>query len=272
MIDANTKVARYVVQGGVFAAAICTTVMNAKFGWSLGSDELEKALYAVFGIALDICKFFGLAYVAYAWTKNYKAKALAALVVWTVAVGYSLVAATGFAAMTRSHVTTERQFHADQAKVMITNHSRLAGELEVMKKNPRYESTSGCTAPQSKMKPESVIFCDNYFRHYNELETAAKNLPKGVQHDADPQMSFFAKHLGFEKEKMIAIWAFGLAIIAEIVASIGTYAFSSSRAKPDTSRKPVQSPVQVVNGQPVVRRRGRPPGSKNKPKLHVVNN
>jgi hypothetical protein len=275
MIDASTKLARSVVGFGVIVAAGCTMAMNAKFGWSIGSDDLEKYMYAVFSVSLDICKLLGLGFVAHAWSKKYRAKALVALIVWVTAVAYSLVAAVGFAAMTRSHVQADRGFVSLQHQQKIDNHKVLAKELEAMKNNERYGRTAACTVPVSRMTTESKDFCHLFEVKTKEVADAAAQLPTTMIKDADPQMTFFASMTGIEVSKLIQYWAVALAIVAEIVASLGTYAFSSSRAKPVYVSKSgrVQEEVAETQGeivQAVKRRPGRPKGSKNKPKLQLV--
>lgn len=263
MIDASSKTARTIPVAAVFVAAACTMFMNAKFGYSLGSDETEKWVYVAFGIAMDVCKLFGLAFIYAAWTKKYRFKALCATVVWLGVVGYSFFAATGFAAMTRSAVTAERTQNVDNNKILKDTYTRLSNELEKMKTNKRYESTAACTSPWDRMLPESKSFCITFMDTKKELISAQNVLPKAVAHDADPQMTFFSKVFGTDQEKMVTIWAFGLAILAELVSSLGTFAFSSSRAKPVYAAKE----TEVVA---TTKRRGRPPGSKNKPKLELV--
>ena len=260
MIDASSKTARTIPVAAVFVAAACTMFMNAKFGYSLGSDETEKWVYVAFGIAMDVCKLFGLAFIYAAWTKKYRFKAMCAATVWLGVVAYSFFAATGFAAMTRSAVTAERTQNVDNNKILKDTYTRLSNELEKMKTNKRYESTAACTSPWDRMLPESKSFCITFMDTKKELATAQNVLPKAVAHDADPQMTFFSKVFGTDQEKMVTIWAFGLAILAELVSSLGTFAFSSSRAKPVYAAKSQEGQAKAV------KKKGRPLGSKNKPK------
>lgn len=287
MIDTSSKSALWLAPTGVIIAAVCTTVMNIKFGVSLGSDELEKTIYGLFGIALDICKVFGLAFVANAFAKGYYAKGLAASLVWLTAVCYSLVAATGFAAMTRSNTTAERTHSVEQQAQSIENHKRsidkyrrLESELNVMKQNHRYYSSDGCTTAEKKMNFDTHRFCTIYQDKVLELKEAQKSidtystqLPTVFVADVDPQMTFFGKLTGLSKDLLVTYWSFGLAIVAEIVSSFGTYGFSSSRSK--TTYVPISQRPTVEHARPEVqpkrkKRKGRPAGSKNKPKLRLV--
>lgn len=281
MIDASSKVSRSIVPAGILLATGVTMLMNGKFGYSLGADDVEKWAFVALGLAIDLCKVFGLCFVMAAFSKKFWLKASLGLVVWLGCVSYSFIAGIGFASMTRANITSERTHENDTIKsaknalnTKLADLERMKTELDVMKSNQRYTSTAACSAPTERMRPESVVFCNSYFSKYNAIKDANKDVeilmakaPKNeVIKDADPQMTFFATHLGFSIKNMVAVWALYMAIIAELVSSIGTFAFSPTRAKPRTRKLRSVSNVQVQ-----VKRRGRPPGSLNKPKLHVVN-
>lgn len=276
MIDSSSKLTRSIVPLGIMSVTAVTMIMNAKFGYSLGSDDLEKWSFVALGIGVDICKVFGLGFIVSAFVKKDRLKASLGLLVWISLVSYSFIAGIGFASMTRSNITAERSHDNDKitaaklaVKTKLADIERMTTERDVMKSNQRYTSTAACSAPKDRMKPESIVFCDSYYRKYNEILDAKKEVehlkfavPKDeVVKDADPQMSFFASNLGYTLKNMVAIWAVYIAIIAELVSSIGTYAFSPTRAKIGTYK------IKVATG---VKRRGRPPGSVNKPKLYSV--
>jgi len=273
MIDASSKTARFVASSAIVVASATTMAMNAKFGWSIGYDEFEKYLLSAFGIAIDICKVFGLAFAAYQVSKGNKWKAAASFLVWFTAVLYSFAAATGFASMVRSNSTAERNHVALSIHQANQDYNRLFDELETMKKNNRYQTSAGCTAPEARMTEESKIFCQLYWRKVSEVDTAKVNLPKEVVKDADPQITFLTELTGIEGKTIVKIWAITMAIIAEIVSSFGLYAFSSTRAKYGTKVSKEEDESSEEDEEPK-KKRGRPLGSKNKPKsppeLHVV--
>tara|TARA_R110000868_G_scaffold25423_11_gene99257 strand:+ start:8745 stop:9614 length:870 start_codon:yes stop_codon:yes gene_type:complete len=289
MIDAGSKLSRVVVGGGVLFVTGVTMVMNAKFGHSLGSDDLEKWSFVALGIGIDICKVLGLAYVMTAFSKKFYLKAVLGLAVWMGCVSYSFIAGIGFAAMTRSNITAEKSYENDKIrdakqafKNKVADIERLKNELDLMKYNPRYATSTACSAPKERMTKESLVFCDSYFAKHNEIAETKKEveiLKAGVPahsftKDADPQMTFFSTNLGVSIPKMVAIWALYMAIISELVSSVGTFAFSPTRAKPDYGKankeEKIAKPARL-DAEGIEIRRGRKPGSKNRPKLHVVN-
>lgn len=281
VIDSSSRVSRSAVPIGILFVTAVTMVMNAKFGYSLGSDDLERWAFVALGIGVDICKVFGLGFIVTAFMKKDRLKASLGLVVWIGLVSYSLVAGIGFASMTRSNITAERSHENEKiqaaiaaVKTKLADIERMTAEREVMKANQRYISTSGCSVPKDKMKFESSMFCDSYFAKYDEILEAQKEVPvlkaaipkNDVIKDADPQMSFFSSNLGVSLSSMIVIWSVYMAIIAELVSSVGTYAFSPTRYKYRSYVKQVLG-VQALGV--AKKKRGRPVGSKNKPKLSV---
>jgi hypothetical protein len=275
IVDATSKTGRALPNVAIWACAGVTMAMNAKFGYSLGSDDFERWMYVAFGIALDVCKVMGLAFAAHHFFKGYWIKGTFATLVWAAAVTYSGTAALGFAAMTRSHVTGEQAYENDKITTARNEFNRYAKEVETYKKNPFYDHTHGCTREQNKMSGAQAWFCDQYAFKVKEMEKAKTDLPKKYVAPADPQMLFFASLTGKSKDEMLKMWAMMIAVIAELAASVGTYAFSASRAKPvrTTRSAPKLTVVQPtnVNGEQK-RRPGRPKGSKNKPKLELVSN
>ena len=153
----------------VFVAGACTTAMNWRFSYQLGTSEIDGITWAVFSVALDVLKWLMLPFAALAW-RSYKLRALAATSIWLFATIYSFTAAIGFAALNRDATAAERQQQVELHKT-----------IETMKLNPRWLSSAACadaTAPQSKQ------FC----AAYHDAEARLKSLPQ----DADPQTAFAA--------------------------------------------------------------------------------
>lgn len=282
MMITSDKWSNRIVQVAVAVVSLITAVMNARYGYSVGANEVEKWLLVGFGIAIDIVKFLGLRYATNAFMKRYWVKGVGAMFGWSLAVLYGFNAALGFAAMTRTHMVEEASHYqkkvekADKAyDAKFAHLQNLRKELEEMKNNPRYKSTTACSVPESRMTNESVFFCRTYYQKMGEIETAKKEVDVAeaagkaeiraiedkVVSDPDPLMTMYSKWLGIAKEKLTFGWAVVFAFIAETIASVGNWAFSPSRMKP----------VRREKLETIRRRRGRSLGSRNKPKLTVVN-
>src|SRR5437762_12149549 len=88
---------------GVFAilvAGVCTTAMNWRFSFQLGTTVWDSYTWATFSVALDVSKWLMLPFAAIAW-REHKLRSAAALAIWIVATIYSFTAAIGFAALNR---------------------------------------------------------------------------------------------------------------------------------------------------------------------------
>ena len=86
MLDANTRTARTIAVAAVMGATVVHSSFNAVFGWSMGSTEFEKYLFAGFGVCTDVCKVFSLAFAAYAFERRRWFKGLCCLVVWVTTI------------------------------------------------------------------------------------------------------------------------------------------------------------------------------------------
>jgi hypothetical protein len=277
MIDASSKLGRSLPNCAILVCCACTMVMNAKFGWSLGADKLEKGLYTVFSVALDVLKAFGLAFVFNALWKAHYTKAVCAAVIWIVTVVYSANAAVGFSISTRATAVSEKQHGEDYKKDQIATAKRISSELDVMRTSAMYLGTAGCSTERARMSVSAERFCYTlYLPKYGTLLELEKDLPTSYVADVDPYTTFVANLSKYPREYVSLAFAVIMAVVAELVSSVGTYAYSSSRMKSEY-RRPWKTRFRkfwkskaVATAEPARRGPGRPPGSKNKPKLAAV--
>lgn len=282
MIDVSKRSARMGAAVGILLVTGCTMLMNAQFGWSLGSVDLERYTFVVASVALDLYKVFGLGFVVAAVITNKWPKAFAAFLVWAVTVCYGITAGIGFAAMTRSNSVAERTYHNQKIEAVQNDYNnkkqyldRLNEELATMKNNERYTGSASCSVPEVRMRTETRMFCSHFGTHKEKIEKAEvdlflakEKLPKTDDtfiRDPDPQMTFWAQMTGMKITDLINRWAIALALVFEIVSSLGMYAISPTRKKYETSSGTIRDGVPLKKDGTPMKRRGRPP------KLHVVN-
>src|SRR5262245_49153738 len=122
----------YLAIAAIFTAGACTTAMNWRFSYQLGTTDWDSAIWAIFSVALDVTKWLMLPYAALAGRLR-KIQALAAITIWFVATTYSFTAAIGFAALNRDTTTSERQHQAELLKT-----------IQTMKQSPRWQSSAAC--------------------------------------------------------------------------------------------------------------------------------
>src|SRR5437762_420415 len=116
----------------IVVAGACTTAMNWRFSYQLGTTIWDSYTWAVFSVALDVTKWLMLSFAALAW-RSHKFRAIAAVAIWLVATIYSFTAAIGFAALNRETSVSERQVQADLHKT-----------LQLMRQTPRWQSSAAC--------------------------------------------------------------------------------------------------------------------------------
>ena len=205
---------RYLATAAIVVAGICTTAMNWRFSYQLGTSEIDSVTWAVFSVALDVLKWLMLPYAALAW-KAHKLRAVAATSIWLVATIYSFTAAIGFAALNRDATAAERQQQVELHKT-----------VETMKRSPRWLSSAACadaTAPQSKQ------FCATY----RDADARLKSLPQ----DADPQSALLSRLTGLQPNQVRLVLSLFLAAACEVVSALGFFAILPPAEKPPAQTK-----------------------------------
>lgn len=212
------NLSRWAAGLAIIVAGMCTTAMNWRFSYQLGTNAWDSYTWAIFSVALDITKWVMLPCAALAWT-HHKFRAVAAVSIWLVATTYSFSAALGFAALNRDITTSAR---SQQAEIRKT--------LEVMKQSPRWQSTAACadaTSPQSKQ------FCATY--------RATEVLIKSQSQEADPQSALFAKLTGFEVYRVQIALSLFLAVACEVISALGFFAVLATGGQ--ANHTPLQTPA-----------------------------
>lgn len=202
----------------IVVAGTCTTVMNWRFSYQLGTTEWDSYTWAIFSVALDVTKWLMLPCAALAWT-HHKPRAVAAVGIWLVATVYSFTAAVGFAALNRDFAAATRHHQAE-----------LQTTLETMKLSPRWQSSAACadaTSPQSKQ------FCAAY------RATAA--LLKSPSQEPDPQSALLAKLFGLDISKVRIVLSLFLAVACEVISALGFFAILSAGQEKHADPKPIQA-------------------------------
>jgi hypothetical protein len=237
MLDASTKSARSVATAAVLVCAVVHSTMNFKFGLSLSHDPVERYIFAVFGVAIDVTKVFALAFVAYAWDHGRRVKAIMCLVVWATTVTYSTTAAIGFAALARDSVVAVRSSDVNDYKANIAEQKRLSEQMEAARANPLFTESYGCTEYNKNatkgVARKTAELCSGYWRAANATDELKPQVRSASLTDADPQTALLAKITGQSRETVAIGLAVFLAAVAEIVSALGTWTFSASRRKPE---------------------------------------
>jgi hypothetical protein len=205
---------RCVAGAAIIVAGVCTTAMNWRFSYQLGTSVWDSYTWAIFSVALDVTKWLILPFAALAW-RNHKLRSVAAFAIWLVATIYSFTVAIGFAALNRETSVAERQVRSD-----------LNRTLQLMRQSPRWQTSAGCadaTAPLSK------DFC----ARYTAVEARLRDTPQ----DADPQSSLFARITGLDPETVRLILSIFLATACEVTSALGFFAILPTTASSQPQSK-----------------------------------
>lgn len=208
-------VTRYAAAFAIIVAGICTTAMNWRFSYQLGTTVWDSYTWAIFSVALDVTKWLMLPFAALTW-RDHKLRAVAAFTIWLVATIYSFTAAIGFAAINRETSVAEREAQADLHKT-----------IQLMRQSPRWQSSAGCADATT---PLSKDFCARY------ATTEAKL--KGLPQETDPQSALLARITGFPAETMRLVLALFLATACEVISALGFFAIMPSSTKPQPKSVP----------------------------------
>jgi hypothetical protein len=229
-------VTRYLAALAVVVAGVCTTAMNWRFSYQLGTTEFDAYLWATFSVALDVCKWLMLPIAARAGRARMP-RAIAAAAIWLVATCYSFAAALGFAAYNREITAAERRSQTQIHRTLLT-----------MQQSPRWQSSAACADSTTKQSKE---FCAAYRR----VESKLTALP---QQD-DPQSALIAHLTGLSQEQAPLVLALSLAVACELVSALGFFAIALGSPGPH--------PISGRRHQPQERRQARSSGSNASPDL-----
>jgi hypothetical protein len=201
----------YIAVAAIVVAGVCTTAMNWRFSFQLGTSVWDSYTWAIFSVALDVAKWFMLPYAARAWKVN-QLRSAAALSIWLVATIYSFTAAIGFAALNRDAVNAERQ-----------HQTNLRKEVETIKLSPRWQASAACADATIVASKE---FCSRYAAVAGQL--------KLLSQAADPQSADLAHMLGLQPETVSFVLSILLATACEVISALGFYAIMSPTKEAST--------------------------------------
>lgn len=205
----------------VLVACGCTTAMNWRFSYQLGTSPADSYTWAIFSVALDVVKWFMLPIAVLAWT-DHKLRAAAAFVIWMVATIFSFTAALGFAATNRDTTTAARQQQKD-----------LHATIATMKQSPRWQSSSACADANTAQEKQ---FCANY-------RAAAVSIHSPAE-DVDAQSTLLSRLTGLKPETVRLMLSIFLATACEVISALGFFALLLPTPPPTKSQLKVwQSPT-----------------------------
>jgi len=241
---------------GVVAAGILLAVsaaMNYRFGFSLGKTALDGQIYGLASAAADCFKALVPFFFFAALRNKMWSQALAAALVWTVVVAYSMTSALGHAALNRLDTTGQRAVESANYKDLRADSKRaqeqlawipahrpaetVVAEMNVLKAQRQWAVTKECTAVVGKNARE---FCQQFHKLNAELASGqqsqklesriaeigsklATTTGSSAMAEADPQASVLAKLAGVDIATVQTALTVFVALLIEIGSGFGMY-------------------------------------------------
>ncbi|MEO1609590.1 MAG: hypothetical protein AAFR90_09635 [Pseudomonadota bacterium] len=276
---------------GVLAASVLLLVsaaMNWRFGYHLGTTELDGFIYGSASAAADCMKAL-VPFFAFAAIRNRMwAQAAASFVVWTVVTVYSLTSALGYAALNRQDTAGTRATQAQAYKDLRSDLERtkkqlswvpqhrpasvVQSEMGGLELKRQWKWTNGCTSVKGRTNRQ---FCDTYtglkaeHASANEaakLESRIAEISAELEQNAgdaahsynDPQAAILAKLAGIfvpgvTVEHIQTGLVMFVALLLEVGSGLGLYiAFSQWRMNDKIKSVPDVQVSKTLTETPVV--------------------
>ncbi len=276
--------------------------MNYRFGFSLGKTALDGQIYGLASAAADCFKALVPFFFFAALRNKMWSQALAAALVWTVVVAYSMTSALGHAALNRLDTTGQRAVDSANYKDLRADSKRaqeqlawipahrpaetVSAEMSVLKAQRLWTTTSECTSIAGKAGRE---FCQQFHKLNAELASGqqSKKLEARIAEigsklsattgtsamaEADPQASVLAKLAGVDVATVQTALTVFVALLIEIGSGFGMYvAFAYWRLDDKVAVRPATpATVAAATAVPVAAAPTAPEPEAAEPETHAL--
>ncbi len=264
---------------GVIAAGILLVVsaaMNYRFGFSLGKTAWDGQIYGAASAAADCFKALIPFFFFAALRNRMWSQAIAAALVWTVVVAYSMTSALGHAALNRLDTTGQRAVEAAAYKDLRADSKRaqeqltwipahrpaetVAAELNVLKAQRYWVLTKDCTLITGKGARD---FCQQFHKlnaehasaqQSEKLETRIADIGSKLAKagggtamaESDPQASVLAKISGLDISTVQTALTIFVALLIEVGSGFGMYVAFAYWRLHDRKAEPVALPAATA--------------------------
>jgi hypothetical protein len=227
-----------VVIGGIAAA------MNWRFGQTLGHSELDGYLFGALGVALVALNWIMPGAAAFAASRKARLQQAACIGLWLICAAYTLVSSVGFSALHRAENASGRQELSERYTTAKADYERLTGELAAMKSSPKYTAASGCADARWRQ----ADFCADVKTKEAEIKAAKSDMEAGRPASVDPQAETLARLTGFDVPAVSTALAVAVAVVMELVSSLGFFAVAHAAPLPGspTPIAQVATPSETV--------------------------
>ena len=281
----KTFTAAGIVAAGVLLAV--SAAMNWRFGYSLGTTELDAQIYGAASAAADGFKALIPFFVLWALVSRSYVRALAGVALWVICSTYSLTSSLGFSAYNRdnnsaSRVVQQTQYsdlraelkrarerlgwmpqHRSSATVEAALQAELMKPIKGKRRTTLGRETRNCT----KTNFWSGKLCEGVFNLRKELATAQEaerlqkridviqakldtvSTPTAAAKSGDPQVDMLTRLTGVDKEKIQLALTILVSMLVEVGSGLGFFVvFGPSRmAKSVAAQMAATSPTSRIS-------------------------
>jgi hypothetical protein len=264
-----------------------STVMAARFGYSLGASEVDRWLYAFAGGLADVLKAFLPLLIVLAWLSGQYARCFAGAVLFVVFTGYSVTSSFGLAAIQSAdklgeHAaasTTYKDLRSDLARLMdqrakldaepVADNAEALAQTAVEQADASVSSECGKRGPECR-RLESIARTkrDELAAIVAAMATAkaaadldakieAARLALGkvdagvADKDADPQSAAIAKATGKSQDSVRMVLHGLIAAVVELGSGLGLYVVFGHHGRPPEAMQQGNTPMVDAIAPPI---------------------
>jgi hypothetical protein len=285
------RVSTWVGGAAVAAFVVVSTVMAARFGWSLGTTVFDRVLYAAAGGFADLLKTFLPLFVVTAFLARQWVRTVAGGALFLVVTAFSLSSSFGLAAIQRTdkigeHTATATAYQDRRADLerLIAERAKidarpLAANAEVLAAASVQRAEASVVSECAKRGPEcrkleaiaraarddlaaivtakavaqAAVALDN---RIEDARTALGRVDAGeASEEADPQSAALARLTGRSEDGVRTALHVLIAVLLEFGSGLGLFVVFGPRGVHDGGRPaptPAQSTKNDVPATPVV--------------------
>lgn len=233
MFDTAGNGARMLSALAVGVTGIIGAAINAKYGYDLGINKVEKYLFMSGSVAVDVIKISTLGFAFYHMTRKAWSKMIICFMVWALAASWGMITATGVVATSRNILKSERRADTAEFKRDEFDYKLAENRILDLKKSDIWVKSQACLKVEGLKKADNEK-CEMYWKDVGTLRDLKNVMRGGADKDDDPQATLLVwlaekAHIQITREAMANIIIIFFAFMMEFVASVGMYGISKSR-------------------------------------------
>lgn len=231
--------------GGCVAGAYC--VFSAFQNGSTLSDGVTAKMFGAAFAAVTIISWFMLPWADQLQNSGSRQEARVWRAGWVLALGFVLTNSIMFAAFHRTNMVEGNGTAITRYDQALANKDRAAGDLTALKKNTRWERTSGCSNATAEL---SLTFCGDVRTAQGRIDAADAVILLGRPGAKDAGAETLAWVLNGDPAKVGRAMPIFWAVVLELIASLCMKgAFHDLGTRPAVLAPAVVEPEVLTEGE-----------------------